>query len=100
MFLFFKLLNQSSGAQQEIAIRIRRALGARGYSVWIDVEQMSGSTVEAMADAIDRSCLLLAGVSLEYKESQNCRLEAMYAHQVGLKMIPLMLTPGFKPTGD
>ena len=34
------------------------------------------------------------GVSLAYKESSNCRLEANYAHQQELDMIPLMVTQG------
>ena len=33
------------------------------------------------------------------KESANCRLEANYAHQQELDMVPLMLTEGFKPKG-
>eukprot|EP01045_Picozoa_sp_COSAG04_P062029 COSAG04_NODE_32191_length_252_cov_1.006536_1_plen_32_part_10 len=32
-----------------------------------------------MSDAIDRSVVVLFGVSLAYKESANCRLEANYA---------------------
>ena len=35
---------------------------------------------------------MLYGVSLAYKESSNCRLEANYAHQQELDMIPLMMT--------
>ena len=37
---------------------------------------------------------MLYGVSLAYKESSNCRLEANYAHQQELDMIPLMMTQG------
>ena len=37
---------------------------------------------------------MLYGVSLAYKESSNCRLEANYAHQQDLDMIPLMMTQG------
>ena len=33
------------------------------------------------------------------KESANCRLEANYAHQQELDMVPLMLTEGFRPKG-
>lgn len=36
-----------SWSQQPEVLRIRAALGARGYAVWLDVEQMSGSTVDA-----------------------------------------------------
>ena len=37
---------------------------------------MKGSTIDAMSDAIDRAEIMLYTVSLPYKESANCRLEA------------------------
>ena len=42
---------------------------------------------------------MLYGVSLAYKESANCRLEANYAHQQELDMIPLMMQENYKPQG-
>ncbi len=88
-------------AQQEMVLRLRKALGARGYRIWIDVEAMQGSTVEgastdldlvharsqivlqlrllllrvsaAMADALDGSYCVCFGVSKAYKESANVR---------------------------
>ena len=42
---------------------------------------------------------MLYGVSLAYKESANCRLEANYAHQQELDMIPLMMSEDCKPKG-
>jgi hypothetical protein len=81
-------------AQQETVLRIRTALGRLGHSVWIDVEQMSGSTVDSMATAIDSAQVVLYCISENYKVSQNCRMEAMYGHQIGVKMVPLMLEQG------
>eukprot|EP01050_Picozoa_sp_SAG11_P006206 SAG11_NODE_473_length_9186_cov_2.540332_4_plen_644_part_00 len=40
-------------AQQPVVKRIHAALVGRGYIVWIDVEQMKGSTVDAMALAVE-----------------------------------------------
>jgi hypothetical protein len=31
-------------AQQEVILRVREALGSRNHRVWLDLEQMSGST--------------------------------------------------------
>ena len=42
---------------------------------------------------------MLYGVSLPYKESANCRLEANYAHQQELDMIPLMMQEDYAPKG-
>jgi hypothetical protein len=46
-----------------------------------------------------RADVMLYGVSLAYKESANCRLEANYAHQQELDMIPLMMQKDYKPQG-
>ena len=51
------------------------------------------------SDAIEGADVMLYGVSLAYKESANCRLEANYAHQQELDMIPLLMSKGFKPKG-
>ena len=37
---------------------------------------IAGSTMDAMSDAIEGADVMLYGVSLAYKESANCRLEA------------------------
>jgi hypothetical protein len=86
-------------AQQDTVMRIKSSLTDRGYNCWLDVEQMSGSTVDAMADAIDHSYAVVYGISLAYKESANCRLEAMYAHQAKVQMIPMLLQDGYVAKG-
>ena len=59
-----------------------------GWIVWVED-----------SDAIEGADVMLYGVSLAYKESANCRLEANYAHQQELDMIPLMMSKDFKPKG-
>jgi len=46
------------------------------------------------SDAIEGAAVMIYAVSLAYKESSNCRLEANYAHQQELDMMPLMMTKG------
>ena len=70
-------------AQQETVLKVSARLQAAGYSVWIDVEQMRGSTIVAMAEAVEGAACLLVGMSRGYKESANCRLEANYAQARG-----------------
>ena len=72
---------------------------ARGYEIWIDVEKMQGSTVEAMADAVEGAACVVYGISAAYKESTNCRLEAQYAFQQQSDMVPLMMVDGYRPNG-
>lgn len=81
-------------AQQEVVIRIKQSLASRGYNCWIDIEQMSQSTVDSMATAIESAAVILVAVSEDYKASANCRLEANYAHQQKKSMTFLMLQEG------
>ena len=84
---------------QNVIKRINTALKARGYTVWVDIEQMKGSTVEAMADAVEQAAVVCYGISNAYKESPNCRMEAQYAHQQEKDMVPLMMEDGYRAKG-
>ena len=48
-------------------------LQSEGHQVWIDVEQMGGSTLEAMAGAVENAKVVLVCLSEKYKTSPNCR---------------------------
>ena len=84
---------------QEAVKRLNQALKGRGYNVWIDIEKMQGSTVEAMSEAVEDSAVMCYGISQAYKESTNCRLEAQYAFQQELDMVPLMMEEGYRAKG-
>lgn len=58
---------------QETMLRVKTELEIRGFSVWMDVEQMQGSILETMARAVEKSSLLLLAVSRKYQNSPNCR---------------------------
>lgn len=53
-------------------------LRQREYQVWMDVDNMKGSTLEAMADAIEKSAVVLICMSQRYKESTNCRTGKLF----------------------
>ncbi|PAA90010.1 hypothetical protein BOX15_Mlig002835g1, partial [Macrostomum lignano] len=85
---------------KETVARIRDQLKQHRIKVWIDYEQMKdGSTLEAMAEAVENSSIVLMCMSRKYKDSNNCRLEAEYAHRNSKKLIPLLMERGYKPTG-
>ena len=84
---------------QDVIKRINQALKARSYNIWIDIEKMQGSTVEAMADAVEGAAVMCYGISVAYKESTNCRMEAQYAFQQQADMVPLMMQEGYSPKG-
>ena len=58
---------------QDVAIQIRDKLQAVGFKVWMDVDEMGGSTLESMAKAVEGAALVLICVSHKYKDSPNCR---------------------------
>ena len=84
---------------QEILVEVKNRLQASGYRVWMDLEQMRGSTLEAMAEAVENASVVLVCVSRRYKESQNCRSEATYAYDLKKDIIPLMMERNYKGDG-
>ena len=85
--------------QQAVIKRVHTALIAIWCNTWIDIEQMRGSTVDLMAAAVENAEVMPIGVSREYKESTNCRLEAQYAMQREVPTIQLMLASGYQADG-
>ncbi len=52
-----------------------------------------------MDDAIGNAQVMLYAVSEKYKESGSCRLEASYAHRLGIDMIPVTVQDRYSPDG-
>ncbi len=49
-----------NSASRDLCLKIKKELEAQGEKVWIDVEDISGSSLESMANAIERSkCVLI-----------------------------------------
>ena len=58
---------------QKLVIQLKNKLQANGYKVWMDIDEMGGSTLESMARAVENASVVLVCVSQKYKESPNCR---------------------------
>ena len=84
---------------QKVLVELKNRLRASGYRVWMDLEQIGGSTLDAMAKAVENSSVVLVCVSERYKESPNCRAEAKYAFQLRKEIIPLMMQRNYMPDG-
>jgi len=84
---------------QRRVVKIKDGLRKLGYRVWLDVEQMHGSTMEAMANAVESSACVVTCISQKYKNSPNCRAEAEYTFNLRRSMIPLMMDKNYKPDG-
>lgn len=84
------MLSYNWGVQTEV-VQIKDRLKATGYKVWIDVEQMSGSTLDAMASAIEEASLVLIFFTEQYKMSPSCRSEAEYCYKMQRPFIPVRM---------
>ncbi len=61
--------------------------------LWMDVDSMSGSTLEAMALAVEGAVAVIVIVSPAYKRSAACRTEAEYAYQLKKPIVPVKNQP-------
>ena len=52
-----------------------------------------------MSEAVEGTAVVCYGISQAYKESTNCRLEAQYAFQQQVDMVPLMMEQGYSAKG-
>ncbi|KAK3584399.1 hypothetical protein CHS0354_010175 [Potamilus streckersoni] len=86
-------------SHQHVLIQIRDELKANGYSVWMDIDNMGGSTLQAMAEAVEMAHVVLICMSQKYKNSNNCKKEAEYAYQLQKKVVPLKMENDYKPNG-
>ena len=53
----------------------------------------------AMFETVEGAAVVCHGISQAYKESTNCRLEAQYAFQQQVDMVPLMMEQGYQAKG-
>lgn len=58
-----------------------------GLNVWIDIERMGGSTLTAMAEAVENAAIVLVCMSEKYKQSPNCRLGKCYVGNAALVLV-------------
>ncbi len=100
---------------QDVVKNIKAGLDKAGFNVWMDVEQMAGSTLEAskhyflffcgkslfflVALAVEQSAVVLICFSRKYKESAACRTEAEYAFTLRKPIIPLRMENNYTADG-
>ena len=74
---------------QDLFLWIKHYLETQGFCVWMDVDHMSASVLEAMAGAVEGAKVVLYCLSSAYKESEACRTEGEYAYNLRKPMIPI-----------
>ncbi|KAJ8321643.1 hypothetical protein KUTeg_000114 [Tegillarca granosa] len=86
-------------SNQHILLKVCQYLRNNNFKVWMDVDDMAGSTLEAMARAVEEAEVVLVCYSRKYKDSDNCRAEAEYAFEKRKPIVPLRMENGYKADG-
>ncbi|KAL5013694.1 hypothetical protein ScPMuIL_007964 [Solemya velum] len=84
---------------QPVLMKVRDQLRSSGFRVWMDIDDMGGSTLQAMAEAVENSAVVLVCFSQRYKDSPNCRAEAEYAFQKRKNIVPLLMQQSYHADG-
>lgn len=84
---------------RELCAKIKEELEKSKFKVWIDFEEIHGSSLESMARAVEDSMCVLLCMTEKYKMSPFCRAEAEYTFQLGKPYIPLIMQENYKPDG-
>ena len=97
--LHYDLMISYSHANKDLCLQLYEHLTQLNFRVWLDLENMFGSTIHAMATAIESSSIILVCMSQSYKQSAYCRSEAEYAFTRQRKIIPLLMENKYRPDG-
>lgn len=79
---------------RELCKQVKLKLEEIGLKVWMDLSDMHGSTLEAMANAVENAESVLMCVTEKYRQSVNCQVEAKYAFKLKKKIVPLIMQDG------
>lgn len=70
-----------NSANRDMCMSIKKELEALGFKIWIDVENIHGSSLEAMALAIENSDCILICMTEKYKVRYVCISDVEYQGQ-------------------
>lgn len=95
----YDIMISYSHSNKDLCHQVYHHLLNEKYTVWLDFENMYGSTLQSMATAIESSDIILICMSNPYKESAYCRSEAEYAYTRQRHIIPLVMEKKYRPDG-
>ena len=89
-----------NSASRPTCLKIKTELEKQNFKVWIDVDEIHGSSLDSMAKAVEQAQCVLMCVTEKYRQSVNCKSEAEYASRLGKNIIPVIMEKGYdKVTG-
>lgn len=93
----YDLMISYSHQDKDICHQIYYKLIEDGFKVWMDFENMYGSTIERMAEAIQNSQFIIICMSHKYQSSPYCKTEGQYTYKLQRPFIPLIVEKGYRP---
>nr|XP_026693068.1 uncharacterized protein LOC100181987 isoform X1 [Ciona intestinalis]XP_026693069.1 uncharacterized protein LOC100181987 isoform X1 [Ciona intestinalis] len=84
---------------KSIAVNLRDRLVQEGYKTWFDDDNMGSDILQSMSEGVEGAHVFLMLASQSYKESKNCRTEAVGAYKYDVPIIPLVVEAGYKANG-
>lgn len=90
------MISYNSKSRQE-CYKIKQELEKLGKICWIDIDNIGGDAIKAMAFAIKHASCVLMCITEKYYESSNCRLEADYIYKLKKPFLPILMQKGYKP---
>ncbi|CAF1441837.1 unnamed protein product, partial [Rotaria sordida] len=95
----YDIMLSYSHRDRDLCHRICDRLVKDNFRVWLDRDQMHGSTMVAMADAIENAEFVFVCMSDAYKQSAYCQSEAQYAYERQCYLIPIVMKQNYRPDG-
>jgi hypothetical protein len=95
----YDIMISYSHKDKEMCHRVQKVLIANNFRVWIDLEEMHGIMMQAIANAIKKSRCVLICMSDNYCLSPYCQAEAQYAFEKRRELIPLRVQSGYRADG-
>ena len=83
-------------ANRDLCLKIKERLESLGHKVWMDVNDLHGSNLEAIINAVESSTCMLMCVTERYRQSINCQTEARHAFKMGKKIIPMIMQADYE----
>jgi hypothetical protein len=85
-----------NSASRPLCLQIKSQLEQAGYKVWIDVNDIHGSSLDSMARAVEDARTVLICITEKYRQSLNCQAEAQYAFKMNKHIVPLIMEKGYE----
>ena len=88
-----------SWATKNLVKSVHAALKEAGVRIWFDEEEIRGSVIDRMAEAVEGARAILMCYSQAYKNSSNCRAEAQYAYKLQKPIILVLWQQQYNADG-